>query len=183
MSYAEENVSAQQPPPRQDARLPCAHGDEERAAGLEKAAREGSQAAHPRPLLRREALPRGAKLRNSGEFRAVYESGRRYDGRLVTAFVSPNLYGEHRLGITASRKVAAQAVARNRAKRLLREAFRLSKPQLAELRATYDWVLNAKRPLLVVKMADALDDFRKILGRVAADERKSARADGGQRDS
>ena len=129
-------------------------------------------------------MPRGAKLRNSGEFRAVYESGRRYDGLLVTAFVAPNLLGEHRLGITASRKVASQAVARNRAKRLLREAFRMSLPSLSEMQATYDWVLNAKRPLLVVKMADALEDFRQILGRVAADERAKARADARQqRDS
>jgi hypothetical protein len=41
-SYAKENVSAEQSPPRQDARLPGSHGDEERAFGAEKASREGA---------------------------------------------------------------------------------------------------------------------------------------------
>jgi ribonuclease P protein component len=100
----------------------------------------------------------------------------------MTAFVCSNLCREHRLGITASRKVTSRAVGRNRAKRLLRESFRSSKLMLAELRMTYDWVLNAKRPLLEVKMVDALDDFQNILKRVAEDERR-AQLNDGQRDS
>jgi hypothetical protein len=47
---------------------------------------------------------------------------------------------------------------------------------------TYDWVLNAKRPLLEVKMVDVLDDFQNILRRVAEDERR-AQLNDGQRDS
>jgi ribonuclease P protein component len=118
-------------------------------------------------------LPRSAKLRNSGEFRVVYESGRRYDGLLMTAFVCSNPCREHRLGITASRKLSSRAVGRNRAKRLLRETFRSSEAALIKLQVSYDWVLNAKRPLLEVKMSDALDDFQNILRRVAEDERKA----------
>ncbi|HEX8162152.1 MAG TPA: ribonuclease P protein component [Pyrinomonadaceae bacterium] len=116
-------------------------------------------------------MPRSAKLRKSSEFRVVYGSGRRYDGVLMTAFVLPNPCGQHRLGITASRKVSRSAVGRNRVKRLLRESFRLSGVTLGELGQRYDWVLNAKRPLLEVKMVAALDDLRKIAGRVAKDER------------
>jgi ribonuclease P protein component len=116
-------------------------------------------------------LPRSAKLRKSSEFRVVYGSGRRYDGVLMTAFVLPNPCGQHRLGITASRKVSRSAVGRNRVKRLLRESFRLSGVTLGELGRNYDWVLNAKRPLLEVKMVAALDDLQRIAGRVAKDER------------
>ena len=108
-------------------------------------------------------------MRKSAEFRVVYESGRRYDGLFLTAFVRPNLCGQHRLGITASRKVARDAVGRNRVKRLLRETFRLSKASLGDLPATYDWVLNAKRSLLEAKLAAPLEDFQRIVKRVAGD--------------
>jgi ribonuclease P protein component len=127
-------------------------------------------------------LQRSAKLRKSSEFRIVYGSGRRYDGILMTAFLLPNHCGHHRLGITASRKVSRSAVGRNRVKRLLRESFRLSGVTLGELGQNYDWVLNAKRSLLEVKMAAALDDLQRIAGRVAKDER-GARLGDGLRDS
>jgi ribonuclease P protein component len=123
-------------------------------------------------------LPRGAKLKKTSEFRVVYESGRRYDGLLMTAFVLPNLCAQHRLGITASRKVSRSAVRRNRAKRLLRESFRLSGTILQELQKPCDWVLNAKRPLLEVKLAATLDDFQKIIARVTRDALEEQRGNG-----
>jgi ribonuclease P protein component len=115
-------------------------------------------------------LPRSQKLRKSQEFREVYNSGRRYPGLLMTAFVRQNCCGEHRLGVTASRKVSKAAVGRNRMKRLLRETFRLNHDPLCDLRKTYDWVLNTKSRLLEVKLAASLDDFRKIVDRVSKDE-------------
>jgi ribonuclease P protein component len=124
--------------------------------------------------LKDEILPRTAKLRNSSEFRIVYDKGARYDGRLITAFVRRNGCGNHRLGITASRKVASRAVERNRVKRLLRETFRLSGENLRATQATYDWVLNAKRSLLQVKLAAALEDFRGIIARLLRDELAAA---------
>jgi ribonuclease P protein component len=114
-----------------------------------------------------------AKLRNSLEFRIVYEKGVRYDSRLMTAFVRRNDCGRHRLGITASRKVARRAVERNRLKRLLREAFRLSGENLRTTQAGYDWVLNAKRSLLNVKLGAVLEDFLETLARLKRDENLS----------
>ena len=111
------------------------------------------------------------RLRNSGEFRRVYSGGRRYDGHLMTAFVQPNGLTHHRLGITASRKAIGNAVERNRSKRLLRETFRLSQTTLEALDVKYDWVLNAKRSLLRVKVGAPLEEFQKIIARVSVGER------------
>lgn len=109
-------------------------------------------------------------MRSSEHFRKVYRCGRRYDGHLMTAFVQPNELSHHRFGVTASRKAIGNAVERNRSKRLLRETFRLSEPILDQFQAKYDWVLNAKRSLLSVKVAASLNDFQKIVAKVASDK-------------
>ena len=115
-------------------------------------------------------MPVFIRLRSPGDFRKVYASGRRYESRLMTAFVRPNGLEHHRLGITASRKAIGNAVERNRSKRLLREAFRLSQVALEGLEIKYDWVLNARRSLLKVKSGAALEEFQKIIARVSSDE-------------
>ena len=99
----------------------------------------------------------------------------------MTAFVHPNGLSHHRLGITASRKATGNAVERNRSKRLLRETFRLSNAALDVLQIEYDWVINAKRSLLCVKVVASLDEFQKIIARVAMDERVADVEDESQR--
>lgn len=116
-------------------------------------------------------------LRSSGDFRRVYARGRRYEGSLMTAFVHPNGLHHHRLGITASRKAIGNAVERNRSKRLLRETFRLNELGLDDMNKRYDWVFNARRSLLRVKVAASLEDFRGILARIMSDERDLAKAE------
>jgi ribonuclease P protein component len=113
-------------------------------------------------------------LRSSGDFRRVYANGRRYEGSLMTAFVHPNGLQHHRFGITASRKAIGNAVKRNRSKRLLRVTFRLNEVALDGVKLKYDWVFNAKRSLLHVKVVASLEDFQRIIARVSSDERDRA---------
>jgi ribonuclease P protein component len=118
----------------------------------------------------RSGLSKHTHLRTSTEFQRVYAAGKRYDGRYLTAFVLGNKLPHHRLGITASRKAIGNAVQRNRSKRLLREMFRLTSEALESLQGRYDWVLNAKRALLLIKLDAPLAEFQQIIARVASDE-------------
>ena len=88
----------------------------------------------------------------------------------MTVFIVSSETNFQRLGITASKKAIGNAVQRNRAKRLLREAFRLNKIELNELDAKFDWVLNARRGLLNVKLEKPLDEFRQIVAKVKSSE-------------
>ena len=106
-------------------------------------------------------------LRASQEFQAVYRKGDRYDSTLMTAFVLPSDRPHHRLGVTASKKAIGNAVQRNRAKRVLRETFRLSQGSLSRLARNYDWVINAKGRLLLADTNNATAEFLNILDRVA----------------
>jgi ribonuclease P protein component len=111
-------------------------------------------------------------LRASRDFQKVYRQGKRYEGVLITAFVLPNHLAHNRFGITASRKALGNAVERNRAKRLLRETFRLKKTLLSDLPGKYDWVVNAKRRLPSFKVTAAIEEFEKLVSRVAKEESK-----------
>ncbi|HYH85482.1 MAG TPA: ribonuclease P protein component [Pyrinomonadaceae bacterium] len=111
-------------------------------------------------------MPRNARLRKSADFRAVYGGGRRIEGRLMTVFILSNDLDLHRMGITASRKMGRRAVDRNRAKRLLREAFRLSAVELDILKTKYDWVFNARRRIVEVKLNAVTEELRRVIAQV-----------------
>jgi ribonuclease P protein component len=125
------------------------------------------------PVKVSEALPKRRRLRARSEFQKVYAEGQRYNGRLLAAFLRKNEVAEHRLGVTASTKAIGNSVARNRAKRLLREVFRRSGPDLLGLQQTYDWVLNAKRSLLDSDEEQRFREFRKIIAQVTQAEQRS----------
>ena len=66
----------------------------------------------------------------------------------------------HRLGVTAAKKTFHDAHERNRAKRLLREAFRLSRNGLGA--PPRDFVLVARRSILRANCAAVQAEFERL---------------------
>jgi ribonuclease P protein component len=98
-------------------------------------------------------------IRRRADFEAIYGSGVKVSGRLMTVFVRHSSTGHARLGIAATRKIGG-AVIRNRAKRLTRELFRSHKPA-----AALDIVVVPRREFLDAPYSSLEREFNALLER------------------
>ena len=92
-------------------------------------------------------MERRIRLRRSVDFERVRQEGRSWSHPMLVLVAAPNSVGLTRIGVVAGRRLGT-AVARNRAKRLLREAARHLYPRLTP---GWDLVLIARHPILTVK--------------------------------
>lgn len=81
--------------------------------------------------LRRErhTLPRSVRIRSQRVFKTAFANRCRVSDQRITLYAVRNEVGFARLGISVGRRFGS-AVARNRAKRLIREAFRQIRHEL-----------------------------------------------------
>jgi ribonuclease P protein component len=107
------------------------------------------------------ALPPARRLRRRGEFQRVFDTGRRAHGRFFTVIAARSDGPGVRLGIVASRKLGG-AVARNRAKRLIRNVFRTSVgPEIPSV----DLVILPKPAIFDADPGGLSQDFKAVLRR------------------
>jgi ribonuclease P protein component len=105
----------------------------------------------PKPTAR---FPRSARLLRHADFERVYKQGRRHFSASITVFYWARPAGETpaaglRVGFTVGRALGG-AVQRNRMKRRLREAVRMTRPPSA---VAADVVINPKKSLLTTDFA------------------------------
>ena len=106
-------------------------------------------------------LIRSRRICENREYRKVYNGGKRYSNRCGLLYVVPVSGASTRIGFVVTKKIG-HAFARNRAKRLMKEVYRLHQHTVAE---GYDLVLLAGRFLTQASYAEAekaiLSLFRK----------------------
>jgi ribonuclease P protein component len=109
-------------------------------------------------LRPRERLTAGA------EYRRVFRRGSRVDSASFLLVAVENGHRYHRLGLAAGQRVGG-AVARNRARRILRETFRKNKLEGA---SGLDLVLVAKHEIVGRSQGEVEIEYRECLRRLAA---------------
>jgi ribonuclease P protein component len=106
-------------------------------------------------------LTRARRL-TPAQFKEVFAVDRSFPGRFVVMWVRLGAASARRMGAVASRRSFHTAVGRNRARRLMREAFRLNR---ASLRSDADVILVARARLAQVRAAEVADDFCSLCRR------------------
>ena len=138
---------------------PSSHTQKLRVTGTAGVPGESKQSVEPR---RRNRYPRAGKRLRHADFERVYKLGRRHFSASITVFYLARQPGSDarasgpgmRVGFTLSRALGG-AVQRNRMKRRLREAVRLTRPFPGR---SVDVVINPKRVVLTVDFGMLLNE-------------------------
>lgn len=115
------------------------------------------------PTNRRYTLPARLRVKRAALFQEAYSQGRKTVGRFVVLWLRSGEDAAGRLGVVASRKVG-NSVARSRAKRRMREWFRLHQ---YDLTGSEDVILVARRSLLKASQPDLDADLLDVFSRAA----------------
>lgn len=124
-------------------------GSGERAAGAVRL----WAAVRPMPV---EVLIKTLSIKNDYEFRRAYKKGRPFVNAVVVIYILKNKKGVNRVGITTSRKIGG-AVERNRARRIIREAYHSFEDKLPK---GYDIVFVARTRTCSIKM----QSLQRVMG-------------------
>lgn len=114
--------------------------------------------------VRGEARLRRAERFERADYRRVFDEGRSYPARYFVLWVAQATGGAARFGAVVSKRTFPLAVQRNRARRLMREAYRLSKGGLME---GFHLMLLGRRRLVdsTTRRDDIIRDFASVCRR------------------
>lgn len=117
------------------------------------------------PTLKQYDVPkthpftRAMRMRSQRDFTLAYRQGSRARGRILVVVARANGLGITRLGLSVGRKIWKSAVRRNRLRRVFREAFRLSQPDLP---AGVDFILIPAEPRLETGLEPTQRELQKL---------------------
>lgn len=104
-------------------------------------------------------MKRTVSLTENYLFRRMYRIGKCSVTPYVAVYVKKNHLGKNRLGITATKKIGG-AVQRNRARRVIKEAYRLLE---SRLQGNRDIVIVARQKAVFSKMQEVRRSLEKVL--------------------
>lgn len=104
-----------------------------------RVAPRGASAFRPDIMRGRLGLPQPARLRTARDFDRVFRNRQKIDNPLFVIHHAPS--DQARLGLVVSRRVARQAVSRNRIRRGIRETFRMHRHRLPPR----DYIVQARQ--------------------------------------
>jgi len=94
----------------------------------------------PETTVRGFGFPASRRIKTPSEFRSIYDQGNKCVGRFLVLWFVKSSSPHTRIGVVASKKVG-NAVRRARAKRRLRELYRLNQHEICE---GYDIVMVSR---------------------------------------
>lgn len=113
-------------------------------------------------------MQKTAPIKKNHEFRRAYHKGASSSGPTVAVYLLRNRLKINRLGLTVSKKTG-NAVARNRAKRLIKEAYRLLEPRV---KGGLDIVVVARTKCVYSRCQQVSADLEACLLKLGALEEK-----------
>ncbi|MDD4018090.1 MAG: ribonuclease P protein component [Kiritimatiellae bacterium] len=111
---------------------------------------------------------------DSSKYKSVFAEKKSFYGRSVVVWVGRASGAGRRTGVIVSKRTFRRAVDRNRAKRLMREAFRLSRQNLVP---EVDLILIARAGLAGKKCQDVMRDFEAVCRRAKVWRPEEAKGD------
>lgn len=108
-------------------------------------------------------LSRNMRIAHASVFRAAFAAGRGRAGRYMVLWLGKGEDADLRLGVVASKRSFRRAVDRARAKRLLREAFRLNRFRFT---GPSDVILLARPAIGKARCADVEKDLLDLARKV-----------------
>ena len=111
----------------------------------------------------KQGLSKGHRLHLKNDFKEIIQGGKRIQGESLVLWYKPAPQERQtpRMGLVVSKKLGG-AVVRNRAKRLLREAFRLNRENLA---GGVDYIFSPRRSEKWTTLAQAQDALHSVCRR------------------